>query len=142
MLHDWKAKHEGRNGPALAALGSIEEERLTELMVDLFAPPVKRLQEIADRLEKTGTLNAETVAELRQIVDVLTDAPAGPDARTAMALGYAAEVFGHSGFGQAARALAHAADALPNREGIRSIIGAAEALSAAAEKIRRYGGER
>ena len=141
-LHEWKAKHEGRNGPALAALGSMEEENLMELMIELFAPPVKRLEKIADRLEKTGTLNAETVAELRQIVDVLTDIPAGPDARTATALGYAAEVFGHSGFVQAASALAHAADTLPNRDEIRSIVAAAEVLSVAARDIRRYGGER
>ena len=141
LLREWKAKHEGSNGTALAALGPIEEERLTELIVGLFAPPVKRLEKIAERLEKTGALNAETVVELRQIIDVLTDTPAGPDARTATALGYAAKVFGRSGFYQAATALAHAADKLPNRDGIQSLIRAAEAISIAARSIHRQGGE-
>jgi hypothetical protein len=41
LLHKWKANHAGRNGYALAAPGSIDEERLTALMIYLFAPPVK-----------------------------------------------------------------------------------------------------
>ena len=54
---------------------------------------MERLQQIADQLEETGTLNADTVAQLRQVVDVLTSTPAGPGARTAAMLGHAAEVF-------------------------------------------------
>lgn len=57
-------------------------------------------------------------------------------------LGYAAEVFGHSGFGQAASALAHAADTLPNGDESRLLIGAAEASLAAVKDIRHYVGER
>jgi len=61
--------------------------------------------------------------------------------RTATALGYAAGVFGRNGFEQAATVLAHAADTLPNRDRIQSLIGAAEAISNAARDIRRYSGK-
>jgi hypothetical protein len=141
LLHKWKVDHEGRNGPALAALGTIDSERLTELLDGVFAPPVQRLQAIADQLEKTGALNVATVAELRQIIDVLTDTPAGPDARTAALLGYAAEVFGGGSFDRAAVSLANAAEALPSAEEIRQLHAAAEAISTASKNIHRYGGE-
>lgn len=113
LLIKWKLDHEGKNGPALAALGTISEEDLTKLLVDAFAPPVERLQAIANQLEKTGTLTVETVAELRQIVGVLTDAPASPDSRTARNLVYAAEILGRGSFGKAATSLAYAAQKLP-----------------------------
>lgn len=141
LLHKWKIDHEGSNGPALAELGSIREERLTELLVDVFSPPVERLQAIAERLEETGTLNAGTVAELRQIVDVLTNTPAGPDGRTAASLGFAAEVFGDRNFRKAATSLAAAADALPSSNEIARLREAAEIISAASRNIRRYGRE-
>jgi hypothetical protein len=83
LLREWKIEHEGSNGPALARIGTIDEDLLTDVLTELFAPPVERLDAIADQLERTGTLNADTVNELRQIVAVMADSPTGPDARTA-----------------------------------------------------------
>lgn len=141
LLHKWKVDHEGGNGPALAVLGPIDEERLTELLVDVFAPPVERLQAIAEQLEETGTLNAETVVELRQIIDVLTNTPTGPDAGIAASLGYAAEIFGSSNFDTAAKSIAAAAETLPSSEEINQLREAADVISAASGNIRRYGEE-
>lgn len=49
--------------------------------------------QIADQLEETGTLNAQTVIELRQVVEVMASSAAGTDARTAAMLPGAAEVY-------------------------------------------------
>ena len=83
LLRQWKTKHEGSLGPALARIGTVDPNVLVDTLTDLFAPPVERLEMIADQLERTGTLNADTVNDLRQIVDVMADSPTGPDARTA-----------------------------------------------------------
>lgn len=122
-LRGWKQQHEATHGAALAALGSIDEEKLTELLVGAFTPPLKRLQEIADQLEETGTLNATTVGELRQIVEMLsTDRP---DASTARSLTYAAEVF----------------SSLDLKATARHLAGAAEMLNASSRRPGRYGSE-
>jgi hypothetical protein len=113
LLRKWKTEHEGRNGPALAALGPIDEDTLTGLLLDVFTPPAKRLQQVADQLEKTGTLNAQTVAELRQIVQVMTASPTRADIATATLLADAAEVYGSRMFSAAAAALGDASDVLP-----------------------------
>jgi hypothetical protein len=42
LLRRWKTEHEGGNGPALAALGAIDEEHLTALLLGVFAPPIKQ----------------------------------------------------------------------------------------------------
>jgi hypothetical protein len=115
VLRKWKADHEGRNEAALAALGPIDEESLTQLLLDVFTPPVKRLQQIADQLEKTGTLNARTVIELRDVIDIMTSSPAGPDAQTAEMLAEAAEVFGSRRFRDTVEALGEAADLISSR---------------------------
>jgi hypothetical protein len=39
LLMQWKADHEGSNGPALAALGPIGKESLTSLLLEVFSPP-------------------------------------------------------------------------------------------------------
>ena len=82
-LTRWKTDHEGANGPALAALGPIDEETLTMLLTQVFSLSAKRLQQIADQLEKTGTLTARTLVQLRQIVQVMNAGPAGTSAETA-----------------------------------------------------------
>lgn len=110
VLRKWKADHEGRNGAALAALGPIDEESLTELLLNVFAPPVKRLQQIADQLEETGTLNAQTVMELRQVVEVMASSPAGPDVRTAAMLAEAAGIYSSREFRERVKELREAAD--------------------------------
>ena len=98
MLRKWKTDYEGRNRTALAALGQIDEESLTQLLVDAFTPPIRRLQQIADQLEKTGTLNAQTVMELRQVVKVMASSPAGRDAHITNMLAEAAEIYSSGWF--------------------------------------------
>ena len=144
LLTEWKTGHEGSNGPALAALGSIDEDRLTELLLDVFTPPVERLQQIADQLEETGALNADTVTQLRQVVAVMTSTPAGPDTRTAALLAQAADIFSTHAFQCAAASLGQAADILPAYDRtlqtrITQLQQAAEIISAAADNLRRYG---
>jgi hypothetical protein len=134
-LRKWKRDHEGTNGPALAALGRIDEERLTELLLVVFAPPLERLQRIADQLEKTGTLNAETVGQLQQIIEVMKDSPAAADRTTAAMLMDASEIYGSRGFREAATQLATAADVLPSLE--RSLSRAASQMLDAADLMGR-----
>lgn len=144
VLLRWKADHEGSNGPALAALGPIDEDSLTELLPDVFDPPVRRLEKIADQLEQTGALNARTVTQLRQVVDVMTSSPAGPDLRTAQALAHAADVFSTHSFQDAAAALAQAADILPFHaksmaSNATKMTRAADVISASADGFHRHG---
>jgi hypothetical protein len=116
LLHEWKSRNEGSNGPALAALGPIDEEGLTELLTQVFTPPIERLQAIAEQLDRTGTLNAAAVAELQQIVSVLTHTSAGIDANTVGLLAHAASVFGTDEFNHTARALAAAAEEISSAQ--------------------------
>lgn len=143
-LIDWKLDHEGSNAPALAALGSIDEDSLTELLLDVFDPPVKRLEKIADQLEETGTLNAQTLIQLRQVVDVLASTTSGPDTRTAALLAQAADVFSTHAFQTAAAALGQAADILPGYDktlGTKTteLQQVAEVISAAVSDLKRFG---
>ena len=144
VLLQWKADHEGANGPALAALGPVSEETLTSLLLSVFSPPVKRLQQIADQLEQTGTLNADTVAQLRQIVRVMDTAPARTDMFTAEMLADAAAVFGNSSFHNDVEELMDIAAILSPQKLDATISGlhdAADALSAAAQRIERRSGD-
>ena len=142
-LAQWKTDHEGANGPALAALGPIDEETLTMLLTQVFSPPAKRLQQIADQLEKTGTLTARTLVQLRQIVQVMNAGPAGTSAETAEMLAYAAGVFGTSGFSDAVEEVRAAARTLSSRAmaaRISELQEISESLSSAA-RIQRDSGE-
>jgi hypothetical protein len=132
VLIKWKTDHEGSNGPALAALGPIDEDSLTELLLDVFTPPLERLQQITDQLEETGTLNAQTVVELRQVIEVMSTTPMGLDAQTAVMMMDAAEVYGNSKFYQAAMALADTAEIMPQLYEI------AELMSNASRRMGRY----
>lgn len=113
LLRQWKTDREGSNGLALAALGAIDEDSLTELLLEVFTPPLERLTQIADQLEETGTLNAQTVVELRQVIEVLSTTSARVDGQTAALLAEAAEVYGNPDFRQAAVLLADATGLLP-----------------------------
>jgi hypothetical protein len=142
-LFKWKRDHEGGNGPALAALGSIDEDSLTELLLDVFDPPVKRLEKIADQLQQTGTLSARTLVQLRQVVNVLASTPSGPDIRTAAMLAQAADIFSTRRFQTAAAALGQAADVLPRYDRTLAtraaeLQQAAETISAAVKNLQRY----
>src|SRR5260370_33988243 len=57
LLRNWKTDHEGSNGPALAALGPIDEEDLMSNLARAFSPPIDRLRAIAEQLHSTGALN-------------------------------------------------------------------------------------
>ncbi|MFD1547100.1 hypothetical protein [Nonomuraea guangzhouensis] len=114
LLSKWKREHEGKHGPQLASIGPISEEVLESLLTSAFTPPVTRLEQIADQLERTGTLNAETLGELRQIIAVMQEIPGGPDARTASNLAFAADVFSNLDLRRSATSLGHAADVLPS----------------------------
>lgn len=111
LLRQWKTEHEGGNGPALARLGPVDEDALAELLASAFEPPIKRLEKIAHQLEKTGTLNASAVSELRRVIGVLVG---GPDRRTAHLLMSAADML-------SARDLRHCAD--PHERRRRSELG-------------------
>jgi hypothetical protein len=112
VLLEWKAAHEGANGPWLARLGSVTEEALTEFLVDAFTPPLKRLQQIADQLASTGTLNARAIAELQQMVTVMSDNPAGPSSQTAAMLLEASDLYSSLDLANTATALSSAAEQL------------------------------
>ena len=105
---------------------------------------MERLQQIADQLEETGTLNAGTVAQLRQVVDVLASTPAGPSARTAAMLAHAADVFSTRAFQNAAASLGQAADIMPSydrtlKTRVDQLQQAADTITAAGGQLRRYG---
>lgn len=144
LLMQWKADHEGSNAQALAALGAVDEERLTSLLLEVFSPPVKRLQQITDQLEKTGTLTSRTVAELRQIVRVMADRPTRSDMFTAELLADAAAVLGTRRLSDMAEGLAAAAGILGEKAmetRISNLHDAAEMLSDASRRIERYRGD-
>jgi hypothetical protein len=142
VLRKWKADHEGSNALALAALGSVDEEILIEMLLDVFTPPLERLQQIADQLEETGTLNAQTVTELRQVIEVMSSTPSGLDAEIASMVAESAEVFGSYEFNQAAMALTDAADIMPNLkelgEKINLLHEAAELIAVSARRMGEY----
>ena len=144
LLLQWKADHEGANAQALAALGAVDEERLTSLLLEVFSPPVERLQQIADQLERTGTLTSRTVGELRQIIRVMADGPPRSVTFTAELLGQAAELLGSRRFHDAVEELSAAAGILGARDmdtRISNLHDAAELLSAASRRIQRSTGE-
>ena len=138
-LIQWKVKHEGSNGPALAKLGPIDEETLTSLLTRVFSPPARRLELIANQLEKTGTLTARTLTQLRQVVQVMDSDTAATSTDAAEMLAYAADVFNRNRFHDAVEALATAADTLSSsamRQRIGDLHEIAEILSSTADRIR------
>ncbi len=143
-LTQWKTGHEGANGPALAALGPVDEETLARLLAQVFSPPARRLQQIADQLEETGTLTAQNLLELRQVVQVMRAGPARASADAAEMLSYAADVFGRREFIGLVDQLGTAADMLSARtlaDQIGSLHDIAETLDAASRRIHRSSGE-
>lgn len=143
-LTRWKTDHEGANGPALAVLGPVDEETLARLLTQVFSPPARRLQQIADQLEETGTLTAQNLVQLRQVVQVMNEGPARTSADAVEMLGYAADVFGRREFIGIVDELGTAADTLSSRtlaDQIGSLSEIAETLDAASRRIQRNSGE-
>ncbi|MEU7652474.1 hypothetical protein AB0C41_10710 [Micromonospora taraxaci] len=122
LLLEWKRMHEGDNNAALNRIGPVDEEKFMDYVAGIFEPPLKRLESIADRLEKTGTLNASAVVELRGIATALTDNPVGIDARSVRILADAVDRLGGRSFprtvahfSEAATAMMRAVRRLPDR---------------------------
>ena len=92
----------------------LDTDRLMDLLTEIAEPPLDRLEAITRRLEDTGTVTADTVNELKQIIAIMSESRAGIDAHTARILAHAAEVLGTSSFSNSASQLATAADILPN----------------------------
>jgi hypothetical protein len=113
LLLEWKIQHEGDQGSVLNQLRVMDTDALMKLLTRIAEPPVKRLEAIAQRLEETHTVSAETVSELRAIIATLSDAGVGVDAATATRLAHAAEVLGTRDLKTTAAGLSHAADVLP-----------------------------
>lgn len=112
LLRRWKAEREGGNSAALAILNVPNEEALFDYLTSIFESPIKRLESIADQLNKTGALNAASVAELQQVVLLLNNSNVGVDNRTAMTLATAAEVLAGLSLDRTATQLMNAADLL------------------------------
>lgn len=110
ILLEWKRRHEGNLNAELSRIGPVDEDVLMDFIADIFEPPLKRLESIAEQLEKTGTVNANSVADLRGIISALTDNPVGLDARTVATLADSVEKLGGQGFRRAVNRLSDAAD--------------------------------
>lgn len=122
VLLEWKRKHEGDNNAELSRIGPVDEDAFMEYVAEVFEPPLKRLESIANRLEQTGSLNASTAVELRGIVSALTDNPVGLDARSVRILADAVDRLGGRSFSrtvahfsEAAAVMARAVRRLPER---------------------------
>lgn len=131
LLRQWKTKHEGSYGPALALIGQVDEDGITALLEQAFTPPIERLQSIADQLERTGTLNQAAVLELQQVVNVLRESPGGVQRETALMLSTAADILGTSRFASTGEQISTAADIL----GTSRFASLAQRLSTAADTL-------
>ena len=143
LLREWKTIHEGPDGPALSTLGRIDDDLMAELLAEAFTPPVERLQAIADQLERTGTLTAASLRELRQVIHVLMESPAGVDRHTAVMLADAAEIYGTGSFRRSASDLAAAADYLTSGTlglSVSAMTEAAESIASSVDWLRRNRG--
>ncbi|MBW6436716.1 hypothetical protein KZ829_23520 [Actinoplanes hulinensis] len=109
-----KQRHEGDNTEVLASLGPISDEQVSELLLDVFEPPIARLERIADQLEEAGTASADTLTELRQLISAVSDPSWGVDRSTAASLAYSAEILSTANLDSAASGLAYAAEVLSN----------------------------
>jgi hypothetical protein len=70
-LNRWKIAHEGVECPALLC-GSDNGNWLIEQREPTLRPSLGRLQEITDKFARTTKLTAETVGELRSVINVLS----------------------------------------------------------------------
>jgi hypothetical protein len=128
VLHQWKIKHEGSQNRVLNNLKVYNEGALLNMLVTIAEPPLKRLEAITDRLEKTGTVTAGTVEELKAIVGVLSDT-GGPDHRDVRMLAEAAERLTNRSFRRTVGELTHAAETLPS---------AVRSLERATQRMAQY----
>ncbi|WP_146755531.1 hypothetical protein [Micromonospora saelicesensis] len=111
-LLQWKRSHEGDNNAVLNSIGPVNEDALMNEIASIFEPPLQRLEIITQQLEKTGTLNAQSVADLRGVLSVLAESPTGPDARAVQKLVDAVDQLGGENFPRTVNKLADAADTM------------------------------
>lgn len=114
LLRKWKVQHEGAENAVLDRLRVMDTDALMKLLTEIAEPPVKRLEAIVGRLEKTHTVTSGTVAELKAIIALMSDTGTGVNAATAASLAYAAEVLNPRELNAAATGLNHAAEVLPD----------------------------
>jgi hypothetical protein len=119
-LREWKTKHEGEHAATLRMIGPIDVDTFMDRLADVFEPPTRRLEALAEQLEKTGTLNANSVAELRVIITALRDNPLGPDPRTVGQLMDAVTMLGGRDFPRTVAQLMDAATIMNNANRYRS----------------------
>lgn len=112
-LRRWKAQHEGAAGSVLKNLTVPSTDALMRKLIEIAEPPLERLEAITLRLEETGMVTAETLAELKEIISAMSMTNLDVDRWTVSGLSYAAEVLGTGSFRVTARQLAHAAEVLP-----------------------------
>lgn len=112
-LREWKTKHEGESNSVLNRLRVPNTDVLMNLLTEIAEPPLNRLEAITKRLEETGTVTADTVKELKQIIASMSETGVGIDAHTVQVLSFAAEVLGTGNFAHSANLLAGAAEVLP-----------------------------
>jgi hypothetical protein len=85
-----------------------------QYLAKIFTPPIQKLESIAEQLERSGTLNATSLAELQEIVQRVRNDPGWiVDAQSSRNLVHAAEVFGTMDLKASSSYLAGAAEALP-----------------------------
>jgi hypothetical protein len=128
-LLKWKAQHEGADGSVLNTLIVPNHEALMRKLIEIAERPLERLEAVTQRLEETGTVTADTVAELKRIIAAMSTPSSDANSRTAAALSYAAEVLGTSSFSKTAGRLAQAAEILP---------AAASQLESAVQKASQF----
>lgn len=72
VLRRWKIEHEGGHGSVLKDLRVEDPATLMNALIELAEPPLSRLERITEQLERTGTVTADTVRELKAITSALT----------------------------------------------------------------------
>lgn len=112
-LRRWKTEHEGHDEQVLARVRVPSDEALLTHLVEVFTPPLDRLEMLVDRLEKTGDATAETLGDLRRVLTVMQASEGMLSARAANVLSAAVEVFGSRTFERHMTTLAHASEVLP-----------------------------
>jgi hypothetical protein len=119
-LQEWKTRHEGEHAGVLSMIGPVDADTFMDSLATAFEPPTRRLETIAEQLEKTGKLNAGSAAELRSIVTVLTNNPLGPDPRTVGQLMEAVGMLGGENFPRTVAQLMEAATLMNRANRYRS----------------------
>ncbi|GHH43944.1 hypothetical protein [Lentzea cavernae] len=117
LLVKWKRTREGANHATLSELQipANNLDAITEYLESVFTPPVQRLEALANHLQKTGELNADSLAELKQIITAMQDSDAGVNSRVASNLASAADILADLNLERTARDLLNAADILSNQ---------------------------